>query len=224
MTHLSSCSTLGQRQDLGPGVDCYSRLVLTTQAEQGGHQNLRTNGCLLLCVRAQSTPHTDPAEVLAGLQQFAEAHWAYSEFQVPSGENCFLILRNALTLLFTVLSSFLKIHEIRRFSCTRAMEYTTSHFYSRDLRGKSWIWVRKRCQVMGLSQAAFSAVYQSVCCTDCLVMYRKPERGCLYGLLQNVLLSGQELQLHTQREVSLLVNETFHILQGLRRGGSGNDC
>ncbi|XP_036123586.1 protein FAM117A isoform X4 [Molossus molossus] len=41
MTHLSSCSTLGQRQDLGPGIDCYSRpplrrlhLVLTTQAEQ----------------------------------------------------------------------------------------------------------------------------------------------------------------------------------------------
>lgn len=70
----------------------------------------------------------------------------------------------------------------------------------------------------------FSAAYQPVCCTSCLGNVQEPERAHLYGLLQNALPSGQELQLQTQREVSRLVNETFHILLGLRRGGSDDHC
>lgn len=77
---------------------------------------------------------------------------------------------------------------------------------------------------MGLSQIASSAVYQSVYCTNCLLNVQEPERAHLYGLLQNALPSGQELQIQTQREISLLVNETFYILPDLRRGGSDDYC
>lgn len=77
MTHLSSCSPLGQRQ-----IWAHELTVIV------GHLSgdfiffliikLNKVGCLLLCVRAQSIPHVDPAEGSAGPQQSADTHGAYS--------------------------------------------------------------------------------------------------------------------------------------------------
>lgn len=71
---------------------------------------------------------------------------------------------------------------------------------------------------MGLGQAAFSAVYRLAGCADCLANVRESERGHLYGLMQHVLPCGQELQLHIQREGSLLVNKNLLHTPGPKEG------
>lgn len=101
MTHLSSCSPLGQRQ-----IWAHELTVIV------GHLSgdfiffliikLNKVGCLLLCVRAQSISHVDPAEGLAGPQQSADTEHIQG-VQDFLGENCFLTLRNTLIVLFTLL-------------------------------------------------------------------------------------------------------------------------
>ena len=125
---------------MGPSVDRYFRrlqLVPAARAGQGWHQILRATGA---CCHG-SEPSPCPTLTQQRGQQCCSRLLICTEHvqdvQVSSRENCFLILRNVLTLLFIPLSSFLKIHEIRRLSCVPELQSnTTLHFYSRNLRGK----------------------------------------------------------------------------------------